>query len=53
MNDLFIFLYLDEDVDVLVAQLIRARGFEVTTTRMKTNCTTMMSFNWNTLFLGE
>lgn len=33
MNDLFIFLYLDEDVDVLVAQLIRARGFDVTTTR--------------------
>jgi hypothetical protein len=29
---LFIELYLDEDVDVLVAQLIRARGFTVRTT---------------------
>jgi hypothetical protein len=26
---LFIALYLDEDVDVLVARLVRARGFEV------------------------
>ncbi len=32
MNDLFIALYLDEDVDVLVAALIRARGFVATTT---------------------
>jgi hypothetical protein len=30
---LFIALYLDEDVDVLVATLLRARGFEVTTTQ--------------------
>ena len=30
---LFIQLYLDEDVDVLVADLLRARGFEATTTR--------------------
>jgi hypothetical protein len=29
----FIDLYLDEDVDVLVAELVRARGFSVTTTR--------------------
>jgi hypothetical protein len=33
VNALFISLYLDEDVDVLVARLIRARGFMVTTTR--------------------
>lgn len=33
MNELFIALYLDEDVDVLLADLIRARGFHVTTTR--------------------
>ena len=33
MGDLFIDLYLDEDVDVLVAELIRARGFLVETTR--------------------
>lgn len=33
MSDLFIELYLDEDVDVLVADLIRARGFSVITTR--------------------
>lgn len=32
MNDLFIKLYLDEDVDVLVAELVRARGFMATTT---------------------
>lgn len=29
---LFIRLYLDEDVDVLVADLVRARGFDATTT---------------------
>lgn len=33
MGDLFIELYLDEDVDVLIAELIRARGFEAITTR--------------------
>jgi predicted nuclease of predicted toxin-antitoxin system len=32
VNQLFIRLYLDEDVDVLVATLLRARGFEATTT---------------------
>jgi predicted nuclease of predicted toxin-antitoxin system len=32
MSRLFIELYLDEDVSVLVADLIRARGFAVTTT---------------------
>lgn len=30
---LFIELYIDEDVDVLVADLLRARGFDVMTTR--------------------
>jgi len=30
---LFIDLYLDEDVDILVAELLRARGFLVETTR--------------------
>ncbi len=29
MNQLFIELYLDEDVDVLIADLVRARGFKV------------------------
>lgn len=29
MNHLFIAIYLDEDVDVLVADLIRAHGFDV------------------------
>ena len=33
MNGLFIDLYLDEDVDVLVADLVRARGFTVVTTQ--------------------
>ena len=33
MSRLFIELYLDEDVDVLIAQLIRARGFVVVTTQ--------------------
>jgi hypothetical protein len=32
VNRLFIELYLDEDVSVLVADLIRARGFAITTT---------------------
>jgi hypothetical protein len=33
MSRLFIELYLDEDVDVLVAGLIRARGFQTITTQ--------------------
>jgi hypothetical protein len=33
VNRLFIELYLDEDVSVLVADLLRARGFVATTTR--------------------
>ena len=32
MSDLFIAVYLDEDVDVLVADLVRARGFDAVTT---------------------
>jgi predicted nuclease of predicted toxin-antitoxin system len=33
MNQLFIELYLDEDVNVLVADLIKARGFQAITVR--------------------
>ena len=33
MRQLFIDLYLDEDVDVLLAHLVRARGFGVVTTQ--------------------
>ena len=33
MSRLFIELYLDEDVDVLVSDLLRARGFSAFTTR--------------------
>ena len=33
MSRLFIALYLDEDVDVLIAELLGSRGFEVLTTR--------------------
>ncbi len=32
MSELFIRLYLDEDVDVLLANLVQARGFDVATT---------------------
>ncbi len=32
MSRLFIELYLDEDVDVLIGDMIRARGFKSTTT---------------------
>jgi hypothetical protein len=32
VKDLFIELYLDEDVDVLVADLVRSRGFAAATT---------------------
>jgi hypothetical protein len=32
MNEIFIELYNDEDVSVLIAELIRARGFSVLTT---------------------
>ncbi|MBD2091386.1 DUF5615 family PIN-like protein [Microcoleus sp. FACHB-1515] len=33
MNRLFIRLYLDEDVNILIADLLRARGFDVVTAR--------------------
>lgn len=33
MNDLFIKLYLDEDVHVLVAELVKAKGFIIRTAR--------------------
>jgi hypothetical protein len=33
VSRLFIELFLDEDVDVLVARLVRARGFRATTTQ--------------------
>jgi predicted nuclease of predicted toxin-antitoxin system len=33
LTRLFISLYLDEDVDILLADLLRARGFDVTTTQ--------------------
>ncbi len=33
MSQVFIELYLDEDVDVLIAELLASRGFSVTTTR--------------------
>jgi predicted nuclease of predicted toxin-antitoxin system len=33
VNSLFICLYLDEDVNVLIANLLRARGFDVITAR--------------------
>lgn len=31
MSDVFIHIYLDEDVDILVASLLRSRGFNATT----------------------
>jgi len=37
MKRLFITLYLDEDVDVVIAAILRARGFGVTTTRAEGN----------------
>lgn len=37
MSRLFAKLYLDEDVDVLIATLVRARGFEVETTTQAEN----------------
>lgn len=33
MSSLFICLYLDEDVNVLITDLLQARGFDVVTTR--------------------
>lgn len=35
MNRLFVELYLDEDVHVLIAELVRSYGFEVTTARQQ------------------
>jgi predicted nuclease of predicted toxin-antitoxin system len=37
VNDLFIEIYLDEDVSVLVAELLRARGFTAVTTQQAGN----------------
>lgn len=31
MSDIFIHIYLDEDIDVLVANLLHSRGFNATT----------------------
>jgi predicted nuclease of predicted toxin-antitoxin system len=41
LSQLFVDLYLDEDVNVLIADLMRARGFQVTTTQAagQTGCT--------------
>jgi hypothetical protein len=33
MSEIFIHVYLDEDVDVLVASLLHSRGFEATTAK--------------------
>jgi predicted nuclease of predicted toxin-antitoxin system len=33
MSEIFIHVYLDEDVDVLIADLLRSRGFAATTAR--------------------
>lgn len=33
MSSLFIHLYLDEDVNVLIAESLKARGFDAITTR--------------------
>lgn len=33
MSNIFIRIYLDEDVNVLLADLLKARGFEAITTR--------------------
>ncbi|MBE9212367.1 DUF5615 family PIN-like protein [Plectonema cf. radiosum LEGE 06105] len=33
MSKIFISIYLDEDVNVLLADLLKARGFEAITTR--------------------
>lgn len=40
MSQVFIALYLDEDVDVLVAAWVRARGFDILTTRDAENLRT-------------
>ena len=45
MKHIFIEVYLDEDVDVLVADLLRARGFVAITTREAGNLPTMPT-NW-------
>lgn len=33
MTNIFIHVYLDEDVDVLIANLLRSRGFDATTAK--------------------
>ncbi|MEO1094447.1 MAG: DUF5615 family PIN-like protein [Cyanobacteria bacterium J06638_28] len=33
MSDIFIHVYLDEDVDILIANLLRSRSFDATTAR--------------------
>jgi hypothetical protein len=46
MSRLFIEIYLDEDVDVLIAQLLHARGFVVVTTQEVGNSVTAMQSSW-------
>jgi hypothetical protein len=37
VNDLFISLYLDEDVDIIIADFVRSHGFNATTTSFEGN----------------
>ena len=45
VNGLFIEIYLDEDVSVLVAELLRARGFVAVTTQQAGNLGTAIATN--------
>ncbi len=45
MSSLFIRLYLDEDVNVLIADLLKAKGFDVLTVRDAGNFRQVMMTN--------
>ena len=53
MNEIFIELYLDEDVSVLIADLIRARGFSVTITHDAGNLGKAILSNLNMPLIKE
>ena len=52
MNRLFIEFYLDEDVSILVADLIRARGFVITTRVRRAREAAVTRSSWPTLLSG-
>ena len=50
MSDIFIHVYLDEDVDVLITNLLRSRDFNATTTQARQRGKSDTQMKWKTKF---